>query len=164
MRGTRLAVMLVGLVSLSGCSRAEPVTVDSLVSDMAGYAGERVRIGGEVVRPDGRRIYVSIGNDYFTVEDDTGRIDVWYGPGLRCPPRVGSRVEVVGRVVKPQDTSFHIFSAISLSIDSEPPLAEDQVRRCSLSFREIEIYETQGEEALQAYWRRRGEPVRDVVP
>ena len=104
---------------------------------------------------------MAIGASYFTIEDETGKLNVWYSGG--CPPRMGARVTVTGKVIKPERSTFHMFAADRLKIESSPPLGENEVRLCQLTREEFEIHETQGLEALQEYWRQNGKPIRTVV-
>lgn len=164
MRTITVVTMVVGLGALASCKPAEPSTAAAIRSDYAGHMGRSLRVSGQVVRPSSTVRYVWVGAaNYFTLEDETGRLNIWYGVGMRCAPRIGSEVSVTGKVIKPEQSSIHIFSARRVSIESSPPLAEDEVRLCELSNREIEVYETQGREALEEYWRSRGRPVKRVV-
>lgn len=161
--GTLKPAALALLLLVVACARAEPATVQEIKSDMAGNVGRTVRLEGQVVRDESDVVYVSIGDNYFTLRDRTGAINVWYGPTLHCAPMRGSRVSVVGKVMKPEQTAFHIFGATRLKVESSPPLGENQVRLCSLSIEDQQTYQLYGIEALHEEWRRRGRPVRDVV-
>lgn len=161
MRPCTLAVAALALVA--GCGSGEPATAAAITHDYSGHMGRTLHIDGTVVRYTGAVTYVWIGlADYFTVEDSTGRINVWFGM-MTCKPRIGSRVTVVGKVTKPEKASFHIFNLKRLKVHSSPPVGKDEVRECMLPREEQEIYGREGIEGLQYYWKEHGKPFKKVV-
>jgi len=157
-------MMLTILAALTGCTQSEPTTAAAIYSDLPGHLDRSVSLSGTVVRRDSRVTYVWIGAaNYFTLKDESGRLNIWYGIGMRCPPRIGSEVSVTGKVVKPDENSPYLFSARSVSIESSPTLGENEVRLCQLPVEELRIHEMEGPEALREHWKARGKPVRKII-
>ena len=110
--------------------------------------------------------------DYITLEDESGRIDVWYNTAQRpCPPRRGARVTAKGEVVDMTMTNVETgdpetrqaFVAGSFSIDDEPPLADGEVRLCQLSLEEQQRFAMEGPEGLEDFWLATGKRARTVI-
>ncbi len=101
---------------------------------------------------------------YVTLEDESGRIKVWYDiASRRCPPRLGATLTVTGKVaVKGQDAR-RVFVAKSISSANVPTLADNEVRLCQLSLQEQQIHAEEGPEALRDYWRAKGKRDRVLV-
>ena len=126
-----------------GCEQAEVATIGTITSNWDSYRDREVRIEG--VRVSRSSNVISLSSrllDYITIEDQSGRVDVWYNTvQRRCPPRLGATVTADGEVVDIETTDPEAgetqtrpaFVAGSFAIDDEPPLAENEVRLCQLS-------------------------------
>ena len=110
--------------------------------------------------------------DYIVMEDESGRMDVWYNTAQRrCPPRLGATVTADGNVVDVammdiatgERVTRQVFVAGSISIDDEPPLADDEVRLCQLPMAEQQMLALEGLERLEDFWSANGKRVRTVV-
>ena len=161
----RLACMALPIV-LSACGAPDTTAILSVSSNMNAYIDTPVTISGTRVPRNNNIQYVSLGVlDYLSIEDDSGRINIWYDvTRRRCPPRLGATVTVTGKVVVsdgPQPSRQ--FVAQKLSVDNEPPLRDNEIRLCSLSLNEQQIHAMEGLEALHAYWRDEGEPERELI-
>ena len=159
------------LMLLLGCDgQAELSSVNEINSNREAYMDDVVRLEGVLVESDQNMVYLSVGRlDYFTLEDNSGRMRVWYDIARRrCPPRLNAVLTVTGKVVTAevvtteQDTR-PIFVARSISVDNEPPLAENEVRMCQLSLNEQQIHAEEGPQGLRDYWRAEGKPDRVLV-
>ena len=167
--GCALGVMM----SLS-CQQAEVATIGTITSNWDSHRDREVRIEG--VRVSRSSDMISLSNrllDYITIEDQSGRIDVWYNTvQRRCPPRLGATVTVDGEVVDiettdPEAGETHTrpaFVAGSFAIDDQPPVAENEVRLCQLSLQEQQALAMDGPEGLEDYWSATGKRVRTVIP
>ena len=163
-----LAVMM----SLS-CEQAEFATISTITSNWDSYRDGEVQIEG--VRVSRNSDVMSLSSrllDYITIEDESGRMDVWYDTARRrCPPRLGAAVTADGAVVDMQVTdpeagdaeTRQVFVAGSLAIDDEPPLADNEVRLCQLSLQEQQALAMEGPEGLEDLWSATGKRARTVV-
>ncbi len=161
----RLIVMMLFISTLTGCGQAELSTAAAINADLEAHMEELVQLEGTHVDRNDNAFFISTGRmNYLMLEDDSGRIRVWYDiAGRRCPPRLGARLSVEGKVVAAEQDQRHIFAAKSISIDDEPPLADREVRMCQLSLQEQQIHAEYGPEGLQDYWRDNGKPERVIV-
>jgi hypothetical protein len=161
---TRTAAILLSML-LAGCGQVERIDVSTVTENMVAHTQNLVRLEGTRVKRSRYVRAVSVGtHDYFVLEDESGRIRVWYDTvRRRCPPRLGAQVIVEGKVVETGHEKRLLFLARSISIEHEAPLADNEVRLCQLSRAESEIYWRGGREELLAYWRGHGKPDRALV-
>ena len=150
---------------LTACGHTERVDISTVTENMAAHMEALVRLEGTRVKRNPYITMITLGTqNYFVLEDSSGKIRVWYNTlQHRCPPRLGAQVVVEGKVVETKNAKQKLFVARSISIESEPPLADDEIRACQLSHAESEIYQTQGLERLWARWRAQGKPARKVI-
>ena len=161
----RLIATMLFTMPLLGCGKAELSSAAAINADREAYMDEPVRLEGTHVKRNNSMFVISTGRlEYLVLEDDSGRIRVWYAiAGRRCPPRLGARLTVEGKVVAAGQDQRHIFAAKSISIDDEPPLADDEVRMCQLSLNEQQLHAEYGPDGLQDYWHEAGNPERVLV-
>ena len=163
-----LAVMV-----LVSCEHAELATISMITSDLDSYMDRKVQIEGvRVPRKSGMVSVSSRLHDYMEIEDESGRMNVWYNSAWRgCPPRLGATVIADGNVVDMQTTDTEtgdtktrqVFVAALFSIDDEPPLGDGEVRLCQLPIQEQQMFVEEGPDVLDDYWRATGKRVRTVV-
>ena len=155
--GCALAVM----ISLS-CEQAAVVTIGTITSNWDSHRDGEVRIGVRVSRSSDVISLSSRLLDYITIEDESGRIDVWYNTvQRRCPPRLGATVTADGEVADIETTNpvagetqtRPAFVAGSFAIDDEPPLADNEVRLCQLSLQEQQALAMEGPEGSRSFGR-----------
>ena len=86
------------------------------------------------------------------------------------PPRLGATLTARGNVVDVammdatgETVTRQVFVAGSISIDDEPPLADDEVRLCQLPMAEQQMLALEGLERLEDFWSANGKRVRTVV-
>jgi hypothetical protein len=161
----RLSIAALLTLPLVGCVQPELASAAKINADKEAYTDEVVRLQGRHVKENGSLNFITTAPiSYFVLEDDSGKIRVWYNTARRrCPPRIGAQLTVEGKVVDTKSDIGHAFTAESISINDEPPLAANEVRSCQLSYNEAEIEATRGREALLAYWREQGKPDRVLV-
>ena len=96
-----LAVMVV-----VSCEQAELATISMITSDLDSYMDRKVQIKGvRVPRESGMVSVSSRLHDYMEIEDESGRMNLWYNTAQRrCPPRLGATVIADGNVVDMQTT------------------------------------------------------------
>jgi len=98
MRTSARLTIAAGITFLASCGSPEVVTTAAIGADYPGHANRTLRLRGVVPKPSTLVGYVWVGAaNYFPLEDETGRLNIWHGIGLRCQPRVGSRVSVTGK-------------------------------------------------------------------
>jgi hypothetical protein len=146
---------------LLSCEQAEFATISAITSNWDSYKDRGVQIEGvRVTRNSGVISVSSRLLDYIAIEDESGRMNVWYSTvQRRCPPRMGATVTVDGNVVDMQTTDAETgetgtrqaFVAGSFSIENEPPLGDGEVRVCQLSLEEQQMLAMKGPEALEDY-------------
>lgn len=168
----RIYPVLVVLALLS-CGRAESTPISTITSDLGSYEDGNVHIEGARVSRDPNALRLSSPLfDYIVMEDESGRMDVWYNTGQRrCPPRLGATVTADGNVVDIAMMDLatggtetrQVFVAGSFSIDDEPPLADDEVRFCQLPMVEQQMLALEGLGRLADFWSANGKRVRTVV-
>ncbi len=161
------------VLALLSCGRADRTPIGTITSDLDSHEDGDVRIEGARVSRDSNAIRPSSRLlDYIVMEDESGRMDVWYNTGQRrCPPRLGATLTAVGNVVDVgmMDTATggtvtrQVFIAGSFSIDDEPPLVDDEVRFCQLPMAEQQMLALEGLERLEDFWSANGKRVRTVV-
>lgn len=150
---------------LFGCDQTEVFSSNAINANREAFMEEIVRLEGvHVDRDDDEYAYFNGRRDYLTLEDHTGRIKVWYDTATRrCPPRLGAQITVTGKVMMSGPDSNPDFVANSISVDTEPALADNEVRMCQLSINEQQIYAEQGPAGLSEYWASAGKPGRELV-
>jgi len=160
------------LMPLLGCGQVEQAELsrtNEINSNPEAYMTEDVRLEGAHVahvqesEEDLELSYVNA-LKYVILEDESGRIKIWYGIGSRrCSPRLGATLTVTGKVAVKGQAARSIFVAKSISATNEPPLADNEVRLCQLSLQEQQINAEEGPQGLRDYWRAEGKRDRVVV-
>lgn len=152
-------------VCLFGCGQADLSSAAAINANKEIYMDEVVRLEGKHVKRNRNSQFISTGRiDYLVLEDDSGRIRVWYDTAdWHCPPRLGAHLSVAGKVVAAGSDGRLIFAARSMSIENEPPLADNEVRMCQLSLDEQRIESESGPAGLRDYWREQGMPERVLI-
>ena len=159
--------------TLLSCEHAEVASISAITANWEAYRGRSVQLEGLRVSRDSNVIASSSRLlDYVTIEDESGRVDVWYDVARRrCPPRLGATVTADGEVTdisatdaQTGDTATRqVFVAGSFSIVDEPPLEDGEVRLCQLSLEDQQMYAEEGSEGLVDYWLASGKRARTVV-
>ena len=161
----RLITLSFLIATLYGCEQAKPVDAKDVTSNWEAYTDNVVQIEGKHIKRNKNLIYIPMGRlDFFVLEDNSGRIRVWYDRFRnRCPPRIDASLKVEGKVVTNEKDGKHLFLAKSISIEDEPSLADNEVRMCQLSMQEQQIHSREGMDGLKKYWERTGKAERVVV-
>lgn len=161
----RFIVFTLLMLPLAGCEQAEVASAAQVTANKHAYMDEVVRLKGRRVKRNDNGFLISTGRvDYVVLEDESGRIRVWYDIAKwRCPPRIGATLSAEGKVVASGPDKRRIFLARSMSIDSEPPLADNEVRMCQLSLNEQQIEAESGADGLRDYWRSQGKPEKVLI-
>ena len=159
-----IATVLIGM-PIYGCGQAELSTAAAINADGEQFMAEPVRLEGTHVARNSDVMAMPMGRmDFLELEDASGRVRVWYDIARhRCPPRLGARLTVEGKVVSGAEDRQHVFAAKSITIDDEPDLADNEIRLCQLSLNEQQIHAEYGPEGLLEYWRDEGKPGRVLV-
>ena len=162
---SRVLIAMLLALPLFGCGQAELTKTAAIKADRKAYMDEEVRLEGQhVKRNSNLRLITTAPINYFVLQDDSGPIRIWYNTARRrCPPRVGAQLTVEGKVVDTKQSLGLVFVAESISIDDEPPLADNEVRMCQLSINEAQIEAEFGPDGLREYWREHGKPERVLV-
>lgn len=159
-----LTAMLLAM-PLVGCGQAELASTAAIKADRKAYMDDVFRLEGQhVKRNSNLRLITTAPINYFVLQDDSGPIRIWYNTARRrCPPRLGAQLTVEGKVVDTKQSLGLVFVAESISIDDEPPLADNEIRMCQLSINEAQIEAEFGPDGLRDYWREHGKPERVLV-
>jgi hypothetical protein len=150
---------------LLGCGQAELTSTAAIKADRKAFMDEVVRLEGRHVRRNSNMSFVTTAPvNFIVLEDESGTIRVWYNTARRrCPPRTGAQLVVEGKVVESQRDPGHVFLAESITTESGPQLADNEVRLCQLSINEAQIEAEYGPDGLKDYWREQGKPERELV-